>query len=611
MMRPGDHLNLGWARLILEELWRLGVRDLCIAPGSRSAPLTLAASEHPHLRTHCHFDERGLGFLALGLAKSSERPVAVITTSGTAVANLYPAVIEARLSRVPLIILSADRPAELIDCGANQAIAQPGLFAGYPVFAQNLPTPDRRIDPRFVLGTLDQLWHALQQQPGPAHLNCPYAEPLYAGQGEPLPDDYLDGLRHWLSHDQPLTRYDHAFSSVQGSTHVQGATQASTLATDDERASWLEFARQPGIIIAGQIANPQDAAAVLALARHLGWPLLADVQSQLRFTPQAITHVDLALHHPGFQQQLAAATVVLQVGGRLISKRLSQFVSQHSWQARWQLDASTERLAPDYRLDRRLIAPIAAWCQQHIACTPAAPRWDRLAASTAPLARLLELQLDRWSELGLAHRLCALLPGPLLLGNSLPARLLDMLGQSRPLDDQPGRVFSNRGASGIDGLIATACGIALGVAQRVAQQPQTATSETATSTTTLLIGDTSALHDLNSLALLRQPGLNLVLVLVNNDGGSIFTLLPGAAQSPALDAFFRLPHGLDFAHAAAQFGLRYRAPDNLEAFSRDYQQATQGGVTLIECRFPADEVARQLGELAQACRDLELPDAQP
>ncbi len=597
MMRPGDHLNLGWARLILEELWRLGVRDLCIAPGSRSAPLTLAASEHPHLRTHCHFDERGLGFLALGLAKSSDRPVAVITTSGTAVANLYPAVIEARLSRVPLIILSADRPAELIDCGANQAIAQPGLFAGYPVFAQNLPTPDRRIDPRFVLGTLDQLWHALQQQPGPAHLNCPYAEPLYAGQGEPLPDDYLDGLRHWLSHDQPLTRY------------IQASTRPPTLAADDERASWLEFARQPGVIIAGQIANPQDAAAVLALAQHLGWPLLADVQSQLRFTPQAITHVDLALHHPGFQQQLAAATVVLQVGGRLISKRLSQFVSQHAWQARWQLDASAERLAPDYRLDRRLSAPIAAWCQQHIAYPPAAPRWDRLTASTAPLARLLEQQLDRWSELGLAHRLCALLPGPLLLGNSLPARLLDMLGQPRNADDQPGRVFSNRGASGIDGLIATACGIALGVAQRVAQQPPTATSETATSTTTLLIGDTSALHDLNSLALLRQPGLNLVLVLVNNDGGSIFTLLPGAAQSPALDAFFRLPHGLDFAHAAAQFGLRYRAPDNLEAFSRDYQQATQGGVTLIECRFPADEVARQLGELAQVCRDLELPDA--
>ena len=597
MMRPGDHLNLGWARLILEELWRLGVRDLCIAPGSRSAPLTLAASEHPHLRTHCHFDERGLGFLALGLAKSSDRPVAVITTSGTAVANLYPAVIEARLSRVPLIILSADRPPELIDCGANQAIAQPGLFAGYPVFAQNLPTPDRRIDPRFVLGTLDQLWHALQQQPGPAHLNCPYAEPLYAGQGEPLPDDYLDGITHWLNHDQPLTRYD------------QISTLASTLATDDEHASWGEFARQPGVIVAGQIPSPQDAAAVLALAQHLGWPLLADVQSQLRFTPQAITHVDLALHHPGFQQQLAAATVVLQVGGRLISKRLSQFVSQQAWQARWQLDASAERLAPDYRLDRRLIAPIAAWCQQHIACTPAAPRWHRLAAYTAPLARLLEQQLGRWSELGLAHRLCALLPGPLLLGNSLPARLLDMLGQPRLSDDQPGRVFSNRGTSGIDGLIATACGIALGVSQRVAQRPQTSTSETATSATTLLIGDTSALHDLNSLALLRQPGLNLVLVLVNNDGGSIFTLLPGAAQSPALDAFFRLPHGLDFAHAAAQFGLRYRAPDNLEAFSHDYRQATQGGVTLIECRFPADEVARQLGELAQACRDLELPDA--
>ncbi len=583
MIRAGDHLNLGWARLILEELWRLGVRDLCIAPGSRSAPLTLAAADHPHLRSHCHFDERGLGFFALGLAKSSDRPVALITTSGTAVANLYPAVIEARLSRVPLIILSADRPPELIDCGANQAIAQPGLFAGYPVFAQNLPTPELRIDPRFLLGTLDQLWQTLQCNPGPAHLNCPFAEPLYPGQGEPLPDAYLDGLRHWLNHDQPLTRY----------------IQPSALATDKELASWIEFASQPGVIVAGQIPDPAAATAVQALARHLGWPLLADVQSQLRFVPEAITHVDLALHHPGFQQQLAGSRVVLQVGGRLISKRLSQFISQHGWQARWQLDDSAERLVPDYGLDRRLVAPIAAWCQRHIACTPAAPRWDHLDNLSAPVASLLDQRLGHWSELGLAHRLCALVSGPLLLGNSLPARLLDMLGQPRPADDQPGRIFSNRGASGIDGLIATASGIALGMVQE---------NTTGGQPTTLLIGDTSALHDLNSLALLRRPGLNLVLVLVNNDGGSIFTLLPGAAQSPALEGFFRLPHGLDFAHAAAQFGLRYQAPTRLDEFAHSYQRACQGGVTLIECRFPAEEAARQLAELAAACRTLDLPD---
>ncbi len=198
MMQPGDNLSLGWARLIIEELWRLGLRDLCFAPGSRSAPLTLAASQHGQLRCHSHFDERGLGFLALGLAKRSARPVALITTSGTAVANLYPAVVEARQSGIPLIVLSADRPPELIDCGANQAIPQVGIFAGYPVFSQNLPTPTSRISPRFLLGTLDQLWLTLAQNPGPAHLNCPFAEPLYPHQGEPLPTDWqaelsLDG----------------------------------------------------------------------------------------------------------------------------------------------------------------------------------------------------------------------------------------------------------------------------------------------------------------------------------------------------------------------------------------------------------------------------------
>ena len=293
MMQPGDNLSLGWARLIIEELWRLGLRDLCFAPGSRSAPLTLAASQHGRLRCHSHFDERGLGFLALGLAKRSARPVALVTTSGTAVANLYPAVIEARQSGVPLIVLSADRPPELIDCGANQAIPQVGIFAGYPVFSQNLPTPTSHISPRFLLGTLDQLWLTLTQNPGPAHLNCPFAEPLYPHQGEPLPTDWLDELAHWPDGDEPLTR-------------IQPVVSAVPLQVD-----WPQWASRRGVVVAGQIDSPEEALAVAELADHLGWPLLADAQSQLLQHPGAIAHADLALHDTTFGQELARAELLL------------------------------------------------------------------------------------------------------------------------------------------------------------------------------------------------------------------------------------------------------------------------------------------------------------
>lgn len=178
--------NHVWSSLLLEELFRLGVRDIALASGSRSAPLTMAAAAHPGFRRHLHFDERGLGFMALGLAKGSGRPVAVIMTSGTAVANLWPAVAEAQLTGVPLIILSADRPPELIDNGANQAIDQQGIFGRYPVYQQNLPSPTATIPAAFVLSSVDQALAQQARTPGPVHFNCMYPEPLYPG------DAYLD-----------------------------------------------------------------------------------------------------------------------------------------------------------------------------------------------------------------------------------------------------------------------------------------------------------------------------------------------------------------------------------------------------------------------------------
>ena len=574
--RP-DSLPLAWASLLIEELYRLGLRHLCIAPGSRSAPLTLAAAHHAGIRCHLHFDERGLGFFALGLAKGLDQPVGIITTSGTAVANLYPAVIEARLTRVPLLVLSADRPAELIDCGANQAITQPGIFASYPVFQQALPTPEPRLDPRFLLGSVDHAWQQLTQLVGPVHLNCPFAEPFYPGQGEPLPASWWQPLAQWLVSEQPHTIY-HSASAAVTPTH-------------EREPEWVSFSQQRGVLVVGEIRHPEEAQAVARLAHALGWPLLADVQSQLRLTDGVISHYDLALHSPRFREQLAEATVLLQVGGRLISKRLNQFITTHTWQPRWLLADHDERLATDYGLQRRLVAPIALWCATHMPPQPRAP-WHRLDRLPNQIASSLPQWLPSWSEPGICHWLCTKNHGPLLLGNSLPVRMMDMVGQlseGEVSERSLSQVITNRGASGIDGLIATAAGVATARPDRC---------------TTLLLGDTSALHDLNSLALLSKLTAPFVLLLLNNDGGAIFSLLPGAAALPQLDDFFRLPHGLDFAHAAAQFGLNYQAPRDLAQLDEAYATASQGGVTLIECRLPADDAASVLKALAGHCQGL-------
>jgi len=571
-------LNHVWSSLLLHELYRLGVRDVALASGSRSTPLTMAAAAHPGLCCHRHFDERGLGFLALGLARGSQRPVAVITTSGTAVANLWPAVAEARLSGVPLILLTADRPPELIDNGSNQAMPQAGLFAQYPVYQIDLPCPTTSIAPAFVLATIDQAIAAQHHTPGPVHLNCRYPEPLYPGP-EPLDfSTYLAPLGAWLDTTTPWCRWPDA--------PLAGPPQAE----------WSAFSGRRGLVVAGRIDDHAAALQVAALAERLGWPLIADLQSQIRFDNRTLTHADLALQDSRFAAELGRAEVLLQFGARLISKRLGHFIRDHAWQDYWLIEPTPARLDPDYRVRRRLQIGASAFALQHPVPNSTQP-WHRLPLLQARTSALVEAACGDFGELGVCNRLAQRVEGQLVVGNSLAVRLMDMLGHPRdpethstalhPIEAaNPLRIMANRGASGIDGLIASACGCAL-------RYP---------GPTTLLLGDLSALHDLNSLALLRQSQHPFVVIVLNNDGGSIFHMLPVPDQDGLLDTYYRLPHGLDFAHAAALFGLRYVAPATLDAFDHAYRDALREGVTLIEIRVPSQEVAERLKALGAAIR---------
>ncbi|HDO1313132.1 2-succinyl-5-enolpyruvyl-6-hydroxy-3-cyclohexene-1-carboxylic-acid synthase [Aeromonas veronii] len=559
--------NHVWSSLLLEELFRLGVRDIALAPGSRSAPLTMAAAAHQGFRRHLHFDERGLGFMALGLAKGSNRPVAVIMTSGTAVANLWPAVAEAQLTGVPLIILSADRPHELIDNGANQAIDQQGIFGRYPVYQQNLPSPTPTIPAAFVLSSVDQALAKQALTPGVVHFNCMYPEPLYPGEHYQDFSDYLAPLGDWLGSHKPWSPWQ------------------QSAPTCPPQAEWETFRQQRGIIVAGRITDPEQAQVVAELAEQLGWPLLADLQSQIRFDSRNLIHMDMALNDPEFVAELGRAEVLLQFGARLVSKRLGQFIKHHSWQDYWLVDPQPARLDPDYRLRNRLLCSASAFAAAHPVTTQAP--WHTLVELQHNASQQIAAACEHFSELGVCHRLNSLIEGQLFVGNSMPARLMDMLGET---GKGPSRVMTNRGASGIDGLIATAYGFAQSL-EPDSDEP-----------TTLLLGDLSALHDLNSLALLSKASRPLVVILLNNDGGSIFRMLPVPTEGELLESYYRLPHGLSFEHAAAMFGLAYRAPTTLPEFEQDYRAALQHGVTLIEIRVPSEQVADDLKALGAAIR---------
>tara|TARA_R110002051_G_scaffold72047_2_gene130250 strand:- start:653 stop:2395 length:1743 start_codon:yes stop_codon:yes gene_type:complete len=557
--------NHVWAALMLEELYRLGVRDIALAPGSRSSPLTMVASEHAGLRCHCHFDERGLGFMALGIARGSQRPVVIITTSGTAVANLYPAVVEANLLGVPLIVLSADRPIELLDNGSNQAIDQRDIFSRYTIVHHDLPPPDAEIKAAFLLSTLDQAVDQQRRTPGPIHINCRYREPLYPGNCLVDASDYLAPLRDWLTTLTP-------WSDWSSSTAVPALNHA-----------WETFAQQRGLIVVGRVDDHKQAQQIVELSKQLGWPLLADIQSQIHFDPHNLIHFDLALHDERFSIELAKAEVLLQFGGRLISKRLTQFIAQQPWQDIWLVDPLSQRLDSDYCVKRRLVGSPADF----IAALPTISEqlsWHQLTSLQRRTSRLVEERCKTFSEVSICHHLAQLAEGQLFIGNSLPARLMNMLGTDRRT---PLQVFANRGASGIDGLIATAYGV----------------SFTHLGPTTIVLGDTSALHDLNSLALLKQAVQPLVVIILNNDGGSIFHLLPVPKEGELLERYYRQPHGLSFEYAAKMFGLGYSAPYSLDAFSAAYTQALQAGVTLIEIKVPHQQVADDLIALGVMLRE--------
>ncbi|BBL80189.1 2-succinyl-5-enolpyruvyl-6-hydroxy-3-cyclohexene- 1-carboxylate synthase [Rubrobacter xylanophilus] len=554
-MRDGTpRANRFWGRLLVEELLRCGVDFFCVAPGSRSTPLVAAIAEHPEARTLVHYDERGTAFCALGYARATGRPAAWVTTSGTAVANGLPAVVEAATDCVPMLLLTADRPPELRQTGANQTIEQPGIFGGYVRWSFDVPPPDPVPDPAAVLTTVDQAVYRARRFPaGPVHLNLMFREPFLPEPGAPSPEIPPE-LRE---RDAPHTRY--------------ARTSPTPDAADLEELSSALRGVERGVIVAGRLRSRKQGEAAARLAEASGWPLLPDVCSQVRLgnrTGAAAPYYDLLLAGERFAEE-HAPEVVIRVGDVPVSKRLQRFLTGSRPAAYVVVAEHPFRSDPDHRVTHRLEADVAELCAALVGRVGRSRsgwsgEWRRASEEAG---RRLDGALrgrEELSEPAVARLLSRLVPEEhaLVVASSMPVRDLDTFADP---EGAPVPVAANRGASGIDGTVATAAGFSHGAGRPV----------------TLIVGDLALLHDLNSLAMLRD--LSAVVVVLNNDGGGIFHFLPVAEHGGIFEPYFGTPHGLGFRPAAQMFGFGYSRPRTLEELAGAYRRAcAEGGPHLVE-----------------------------
>lgn len=559
-MTPAQNPNLAWADTFVAELAACGLTAVCIAPGSRSTPLTLAFARHPEIKLYLHLDERSAAFFALGLALATDRPVAVVCTSGTAAAEFHPAVVEAYQSQVPLLVLTADRPHDVRYSGANQTIDQVKMYGDHVLWSFDLAIPQANPAALTVrsLRTVAARAYGIAAGlvKGPVHLNFPFRQPLEP-DALPLPE---------LS---PLARP--AVQIVRG-VMVPTAGQVEQLTT-------LIAQHERGLIVCGPGCPGGDFGdAVAALAKMSGYGLVTDPLSGVRFG----VAVDSGLVMGGYESYLqggkapwGAPDVVIRFGAVPTSKWLNSYLSStppaHYLHVRdngiWADDS--------HLVNYFLQADAALLCQQVVAqlTTQDFKRgdgaWTKALQQTEALAQQVTATYCRehFFDGAVVAAVVDTLPvgARLMIGNSLPVRHLDQFGapHNRPL-----QIFGNRGASGIDGVTSTALGIAAADDAPLV----------------LIIGDVSFYHDMNGLLAIRQHDLrNVTIVLLNNDGGSIFRRLPVAKFEPQFTPLFLTPHGLDFTHVAQLYGLQHLRAADHATFQTAFLQSINGSrSTIIE-----------------------------
>jgi 2-succinyl-5-enolpyruvyl-6-hydroxy-3-cyclohexene-1-carboxylate synthase len=566
-----------WASLLLGSFRDAGIADVVISPGSRSTPFVVAAARCSGLRCHDSIDERGAAYFALGLARMTGRPSLLICTSGTAVAQYLPAVIEASLSYTPVVMLTADRPFELQDCGASQTIDQTKIFGEHAAGFFELGGADASLGSlRSVRRIAAQAVSRSQRpMPGAVHVNARAKKPLDPVEAKTDEERAL--------HDSVARLLAGPIASMPAPKVSLDGAAASAVAASIERTA-------RGVIVAGPAPLSQRSAraALFRLAQKSCFPILCEAASQLRFAgerPAEVVFVDAfdqALRSTAFRRA-ARPDLILQVGSFPVSTGFERYCSEHA-------DAANVVLAPHgwhdpiNRATTHLIADVATAADQLADLIAARSRssWTELfeAADREGLAAaraVAEGQGEALNEAGAARAMVRAAPNgsALLVGNSLAVRLIDTFADSTPKDLA---VLSQRGAAGIDGLISGAAGAA-----RASDRPLG-----------LFIGDVSFFHDASGLSLAR--GIDhapLVIAVVQNRGGRIFEQLPiaTAGVEPHVLAHITTPHALEVEPTARGFGLRYARAESTSALDAALAQAYRtNGCTVIEAVVPEHEV---------------------
>ncbi|MEH1855389.1 MAG: 2-succinyl-5-enolpyruvyl-6-hydroxy-3-cyclohexene-1-carboxylic-acid synthase [Nostoc sp.] len=551
------NVNQLWAYILTETLKRLGLTCAIICPGSRSTPLAIAfAQQVPDIEAISILDERSAAFFALGQAKTTGRPVVVVCTSGTAGANFYSAVIEAKESRVPLLVLTTDRPPELRDCHSGQTVDQLRLYGNYPNWQTELALPSADLGMlAYLRQTVIHSWERAQTPTkGPVHLNIPFRDPL-----APVPDG--TDLSYFQSQFHP----EDFFAGIANPCPMPNAQCPMP-------KEWKECDR--GIIIAGvaQPSQPEEyCRAIARLSQTLKWPVLAEGLSPVRnyaeLNPYLISTYDLILRNQQLVKQLAPE-MVIQVGEMPTSKELRTWIDA-TQSRRWVIDPSDQNLDPLHGRTTHLrisVEDIKIEEKNKFISSDYGKQWCDAETKVRLVVDQTMGKIDEMIESKAAWLISQILPPetPLFIANSMPVRDVEYFWKPNNLGV---RSHFNRGANGIDGTLSTA----LGIAHR--QQ-----------SSVMLTGDLALLHDTNGFLIRNKFVGNLTIVLINNNGGGIFEMLPVAKFDPPFEEFFGTPQDIDFAQLCATYNVQHELITSWQQLQQRLNQLPTIGIRVLELR---------------------------
>ena len=553
-------LNTVWSSILVETLHHLGLTTAIISPGYRSTPLTFAFATHPKIETIPILDERSAAFFALGIAKKNYQPIVIVCTSGTAAANFYPAIIEAKESRIPLLVLTADRPPELRNCHAGQTIDQVKLYGNYPNWQIELTLPSvelKRLE--YLRQTVIHGWEkTMFPTPGPVHFNIPFRDPL-----APINQPEAIALESKFSQN--------FFASLRPIIRTE-------LIPNSDLIELLknQFKSRSGIIIAG-LAQPEKpevyCQAIAKISQTLNFPVLAEGLSPLRnysqLNPYLISTYDLILRNQKLANKLIPK-IVLQIGELPTSKQLRTWLeaanshrliidqSDHNFDPlhgkTTHLRISVEQLAKilitQYFNNNHDINYLNLWCQAEEKVR------ENIDTKMAKINHILEPKISWLISQTLPKNTS------IFVANSMPVRDVEFFWVPNNSQIQP---FFNRGVNGIDGTLSTA----LGIAHRYQK-------------TVMLTGDLALLHDTNGFLLRNKLVGHLTIILINNQGGGIFEMLPIANFEPPFTEFFATPQEIDFADLCKTYGLEHQKISSWNELQQLLNPLPSSGIRILE-----------------------------